>query len=121
MHDLVIRGGTIIDGTGRDRFTGDVAIDNGTVTAVGAVSGKGKKEIDATGLLVTPGFVDVHTHYDAQVSWDALISPSCLHGVTTVVMGNCGVGFAPARAEQRDALIALMEGVEDIPGAVLTE
>ncbi|MDO9458511.1 MAG: amidohydrolase family protein [Alphaproteobacteria bacterium] len=121
MHDLVIRGGTIIDGTGRDRFTGDVAIDNGTVTAVGTVSGKGKKEIDATGLLVTPGFVDVHTHYDAQVSWDALISPSCWHGVTTVVMGNCGVGFAPARAEQRDALIALMEGVEDIPGAVLTE
>ncbi len=121
MHDLVIRGGTIIDGTGRDRFTGDIAIDNGTVTAVGTVSGKGKKEIDATGLLVTPGFVDVHTHYDAQVSWDALISPSCWHGVTTVVMGNCGVGFAPARAEQRDALIALMEGVEDIPGAVLTE
>ncbi len=121
MHDLVIRGGTIVDGTGAARFTGDVAVDNGTITAVGSVPGKGKKELDATGLLVTPGFVDVHTHYDAQVSWDALISPSCWHGVTTVVMGNCGVGFAPARPEQRDALIALMEGVEDIPGAVLTE
>jgi len=121
MHDLVIRGGTIIDGTGGARFKGDVAVDNGVITSVGTVSAKGKKELDATGLLVTPGFVDVHTHYDAQVSWDALISPSCWHGVTTVVMGNCGVGFAPARPEQRDALIALMEGVEDIPGAVLTE
>ncbi|MFZ5930604.1 MAG: N-acyl-D-amino-acid deacylase family protein [Pseudomonadota bacterium] len=121
MHDLVIRGGTIIDGSGGARFKGDVAVDNGVISIVGTVSGKGKKEIDATGLLVTPGFVDVHTHYDAQVSWDALISPSCWHGVTTVVMGNCGVGFAPARPEQRDALIALMEGVEDIPGAVLTE
>ncbi|CAM9484986.1 unnamed protein product [Phaeothamnion confervicola] len=121
MHDLVLRGGTIIDGSGGARFKGDVAVDNGVVTLVGTVSGKGKKEIDATGLLVTPGFVDVHTHYDAQVSWDALVSPSCWHGVTTVVMGNCGVGFAPARPEQHDALIALMEGVEDIPGAVLTE
>ncbi|MFZ5833981.1 MAG: N-acyl-D-amino-acid deacylase family protein [Pseudomonadota bacterium] len=121
MHDLVIRGGTIIDGTGGARFKGDVAVDNGVITSVGTVSAKGKKELDATGLLVTPGFVDVHTHYDAQVSWDALISPSCWHGVTTVVMGNCGVGFAPARPEQREALIALMEGVEDIPGAVLTE
>ncbi len=121
MHDLVIRGGTIIDGNGGARFTGDVAVDNGTITAVGAVPGKGKKEIDAKGLLVTPGFVDVHTHYDAQVSWDALISPSCWHGVTTIVMGNCGVGFAPVRPEHQDALIALMEGVEDIPGAVLTE
>ncbi|MEQ1889701.1 MAG: amidohydrolase family protein [Alphaproteobacteria bacterium] len=121
MHDLVIRGGTIIDGTGAGRFTGDVAVDNGIITAVGTVSSKGKKEIDAAGLLVTPGFVDIHTHYDAQVSWDTLLSPSCWHGVTTVVMGNCGVGFAPARPEQRDALIALMEGVEDIPGAVLIE
>jgi len=121
MHDLVIRGGTIIDGTGGARFKGDVAVDNGVITSVGTVSAKGKKELDATGLLVTPGFVDVHTHYDAQVSWDALVSPSCWHGVTTVVMGNCGVGFAPARPEQREALIALMEGVEDIPGAVLTE
>ena len=121
MHDLVLRGGTIIDGSGGARFKGDVAVDNGVITAVGTVSGKGKKEIDATGLLVTPGFVDVHTHYDAQVSWDALVSPSCWHGVTTVVMGNCGVGFAPARPEQHEALIRLMEGVEDIPGAVLTE
>lgn len=121
MHDLVIRGGTIIDGSGGARFKGDVAVDNGVITSVGIVTAKGKKELDATGLLVTPGFVDVHTHYDAQVSWDSLISPSCWHGVTTVVMGNCGVGFAPARAEQREALIALMEGVEDIPGAVLTE
>ena len=80
MHDLVIRGGTIIDGSGGDRYTGDVAIDNGVITAVGAVSGKGREEIDAKGLLVTPGFVDVHTHYDAQVTWDKLVSPSCWHG-----------------------------------------
>ena len=121
MHDLVIRGGAIIDGSGRERYTGDVAIDDGVITAVGIVSGKGKQEIDAKGLLVTPGFVDVHTHYDAQVTWDKLVSPSCWHGVTTVVMGNCGVGFAPVRPNQRDDLIALMEGVEDIPGAVLSE
>lgn len=121
MHDLVIRNGTIIDGNGGGRFTGDIAIDKGFITGVGTVTGLGKQEIDACGLLVTPGFVDVHTHYDAQVSWDPLVSPSCWHGVTTVVMGNCGVGFAPARPEQREALIALMEGVEDIPGAVLSE
>ncbi len=121
MHDLVIRGGTIVDGTGGNRFTGDVAIDNGTITAVGTVAGKGKKEIDAAGLLVTPGFVDVHTHYDAQVSWDKLVSPSCWHGVTTVVMGNCAVGFAPTRPEMHQQMIELMEGVEDIPGAALAE
>lgn len=121
MHDLVIRGGTIVDGSGSDRFVGDVAIDNGTITAVGEVSGKGKREIDATGLLVTPGFVDVHTHYDAQVSWDKMVSPSCWHGVTTVVMGNCSVGFAPAKPEMREQMIELMEGVEDIPGAALIE
>ncbi|MCK9991808.1 MAG: hypothetical protein Dbin4_00328 [Alphaproteobacteria bacterium] len=121
MHDLVIRGGTIIDGTGGARFTGDVAIDNGVITAVGTVSGKGKKEIDAKGLLVTPGFVDVHTHYDAQVSWDRLVSPSCWHGVTTVVMGNCAVGFAPTRPDMHQQMIELMEGVEDIPGAALAE
>lgn len=121
MHDLVIRGGTIIDGSGGDRYVGDVAIDDGTITAVGTVSGKGKKEIDAAGLLVTPGFVDVHTHYDAQVSWDKMVSPSCWHGVTTVVMGNCSVGFAPAKPEMRQQMIELMEGVEDIPGAALTE
>jgi N-acyl-D-aspartate/D-glutamate deacylase len=121
MHDLVIRGGTIIDGTGGARFKGDVAIDKGTITAVGTVPGKGKKEIDATGLLVTPGFVDVHTHYDAQVSWDRLVSPSCWHGVTTVVMGNCAVGFAPTRPDMHQQMIELMEGVEDIPGAALAE
>ncbi|MGK2872832.1 MAG: N-acyl-D-amino-acid deacylase family protein, partial [Alphaproteobacteria bacterium] len=97
------------------------AIDNGTITAVGTVAGKGKKEIDAAGLLVTPGFVDVHTHYDAQVSWDKLVSPSCWHGVTTVVMGNCAVGFAPTRPEMHQQMIELMEGVEDIPGAALAE
>ena len=121
MHDLVIRAGTIVDGTGSDRFTGDVAIDDGVITAVGTVAGKGTEEIDADGLLVTPGFVDIHTHYDGQVSWDPYITPSALHGVTTIVMGNCGVGFAPVRPDAHEFLIALMEGVEDIPGTALAE
>ena len=121
MHDLVIRGGSLIDGTGAPARQADVAVDNGVITAVGVVPGKGRREIDATGLLVTPGWVDIHTHYDGQVTWDPYLSPSCWHGVTTVVMGNCGVGFAPARPERRDWLITLMEGVEDIPGSALAE
>jgi N-acyl-D-amino-acid deacylase len=121
MHDLVIRGGSLIDGTGAPARLADVAIDNGVVTQVGVVDGKGRREIDARGLLVTPGWVDIHTHYDGQVTWDPYLSPSCWHGVTTVVMGNCGVGFAPARPDRHDWLITLMEGVEDIPGSALAE
>jgi N-acyl-D-aspartate/D-glutamate deacylase len=116
----VIRGGTVVDGTGADAFTADVAIDGGVVTAVGTVEGEGAQEIDATGKVVTPGFVDVHTHYDGQVTWDPLLTPSTWHGVTTVVMGNCGVGFAPAKPDEHEWLIGLMEGVEDIPGAALS-
>ena len=121
MHDLIIRNGTVIDGSGEQRFNADVAIDNGTITEVGKVSGGAKREIDATDQLVTPGWVDVHTHYDGQATWDPLLAPSSWHGVTTVVMGNCGVGFAPVRPNQQDFLIELMEGVEDIPGAALAE
>src|SRR5690606_24022353 len=121
MHDLVIRGGTLVDGTGRPGFAGDVAIDSGRLTQVGGVCGAARRELDAQGALVTPGFVDLHTHYDAQVTWDALVSSSCWHGVTTVVMGNCGVGFAPMRPDQRRWFIGLMEAVEDIPAAVLEE
>lgn len=120
-HDLIIRGGTVVDGTGTEPFTGDVAIKDGVIAEVGQVSGKGRQEIDATGLLVTPGFVDVHTHYDGQATWDSRLAPSSWHGVTTVVMGNCGVGFAPCRPQDQDMLVRLMEGVEDIPGVVLTE
>ncbi len=121
MHDLIIRGGKVVDGTGAPARVADVAIDNGVITQVGDVAGTARREIDASGLLVTPGFVDIHTHYDGQVTWDAYLSPSCWHGVTTVVMGNCGVGFAPVRADKRDWLIELMEGVEDIPGSALAE
>ena len=121
MHDLVIRNGTIVDGTGRPGFDGDLAVDAGLVTAVHDVPGRGRREIDAAGLLVTPGWVDVHTHYDGQVTWDPLLAPSSWHGVTTLVMGNCGVGFAPVRPGQEDFLIELMEGVEDIPGTALHE
>ena len=120
-HDLVIRGGTIVDGTGSTPFQGDIAIDNGLITAVGTVDSPGREEIDATGKIVTPGFVDVHTHYDGQATWDAEMAPSSWHGVTTVIMGNCGVGFAPARPDRHDWLISLMEGVEDIPGTALAE
>ncbi len=119
MHDLVIRNGTIVDGTGRTRFEGDVGIDGDRLTAVGHVQACGRREIDARGLLVTPGWVDVHTHYDGQVTWDPLLAPSSWHGVTTLVMGNCGVGFAPVRPGEEDFLIELMEGVEDIPGTAL--
>ncbi len=121
MHDLVIRGGTVIDGSGAARVRGDVAIQGDCIVEVGAVSGRGRREIDATDRLVTPGWVDVHTHYDGQATWDPILGPSSWHGVTTVVMGNCGVGFAPVRPDQRQFLIELMEGVEDIPGAALAE
>ena len=121
MHDLVIRGGTIADGSGKATRIGDIAVEGNRITAVGEVTGKGKREIDAEGKLVTPGWVDIHTHYDGQATWDPEVSPSGWHGVTTVVMGNCGVGFAPARASDREWLIQLMEGVEDIPGAALSE
>jgi N-acyl-D-amino-acid deacylase len=121
MHDLVIRGGTIVDGTGAAPFAADVAIDGGLISAVGIVAAHGREEIDATGRIVTPGFVDIHTHYDGQATWDAEMGPSSWHGVTTVVMGNCGVGFAPARKDKHDWLIGLMEGVEDIPGTALAE
>ena len=120
-HDLVIRGGRVADGLGGEPVTGDVAIDGGTISEVGAVAGRGRRELDAGGLLVTPGFVDIHTHYDGQVTWDERVTPSAWHGVTTAVMGNCGVGFAPVRPDAHDRLISLMEGVEDIPGAVLDE
>ena len=121
MHDLVIRQGTIVDGTGGPAFRGDVAVDGATITAVGEVPGAGRREIDARSLLVTPGWVDVHTHYDGQVTWDPYLTPSSWHGVTTVVMGNCGVGFAPVRPGREAFLIELMEGVEDIPGSALAE
>lgn len=121
MHDLIIRGGTLVDGTGGQAFTADVAVKNGRVLEVGQISASAKRTIDADGLLVTPGWVDIHTHYDGQVSWDPYLSPSSWHGVTTAVMGNCGVGFAPAHAHQREWMMELMEGVEDIPGAVLSE
>ncbi|WP_295443480.1 D-aminoacylase [Sphingorhabdus sp. EL138] len=121
MHDLVIRGGTIVDGTGAARFVADVAVDGGIVTAIGKISATGREEIDASGKVVAPGFVDIHTHYDGQATWDSEMAPSSWHGVTTVVMGNCGVGFAPAKKDKHDWLIGLMEGVEDIPGTALAE
>ncbi|WP_439517396.1 N-acyl-D-amino-acid deacylase family protein [Hydrogenophaga sp.] len=119
--DLVIRNGQVIDGSGSPAFAADVAIKDGKIAAVGEVRGKGTKELDARGQLVTPGFVDIHTHYDGQAIWDRFLTPGSWHGVTTVVMGNCGVGFAPVRPADRDALIELMEGVEDIPGPCLVE
>ncbi|MGI4815040.1 MAG: N-acyl-D-amino-acid deacylase family protein [Janthinobacterium lividum] len=119
--DLVIRHGAVIDGLGGPAVNADVAIRDGRIVAVGQVTGQGREEIDASGLLVTPGFVDIHTHYDGQAMWDSRFVPSSWHGVTTVVMGNCGVGFAPVRPSDRDRLIELMEGVEDIPGPALHE
>jgi N-acyl-D-amino-acid deacylase len=119
--ELVIRNGTIVDGSGATAFVADVAVDGGRIVAVGPDLEPGEREIDATGLLVTPGWVDIHTHYDGQATWDSLLAPSSWHGVTTVVMGNCGVGFAPAAPERREWLIGLMEGVEDIPGTALAE
>ncbi len=120
-HDLVIRGGTVVDGTGGPTRTADVAVDEGRITAVGRVGGRGGRELDADGLLITPGWVDVHTHYDGQATWDPMLTPSSWHGVTTVVTGNCGVGFAPVRPDRHEWLVALMEGVEDIPGTALHE
>jgi len=121
MHDTVIRGGTVVDGTGQPRFTGDVAIDGDRITQVGGKAGPGKREIDANGLLVTPGWVDAHTHYDGQATWDPLLAPSSWHGVTTILFGNCGVGFAPVRHADHDSLIGLMEAVEEIPGIALAD
>ena len=121
QYDLIIRGGQIADGTGAKLKHADIAISHGIIQAVGAVDGIGKEEIDATGLLVTPGFVDLHTHYDGQAIWSERLNPSSSHGVTTVVLGNCGVGFAPCRPGDRELLCATMEGVEDIPGVVMRE
>jgi N-acyl-D-aspartate/D-glutamate deacylase len=120
-YDLVIRGGRVVDGSGAEGFDADVAVKDGNIAAVGNIGGSGKEEIDARGRLVTPGFVDIHTHYDGQATWDGRMQPSSWHGVTTVVMGNCGVGFAPCRPEDHDRLVRLMEGVEDIPFPVLSQ
>ncbi len=121
QYDLIIRGGTIVDGSGAPGFVGDVAISDGLIAAVGAFPGDGTREIDASGQIVAPGFVDIHTHYDGQATWDQEMAPSSWHGVTTVIMGNCGVGFAPAKPDRHEWLISLMEGVEDIPGTALAE
>lgn len=121
MYDLVIRNGTVVDGTGSAPRSADVAIEGDRIVAVGANLAGGEREIDAEGKLVTPGWVDIHTHYDGQATWDPHLTPSGWHGVTSVVMGNCGVGFAPAQPDRREWLIQLMEGVEDIPGSALAE
>ncbi len=121
QFDLIIRNGTIHDGTGAPGRVGDVAVKDGRIVALGTVEGDAAQEIDATGRIVTPGFVDVHTHFDGQVTWESRLSPSSGHGVTTVVMGNCGVGFAPCRPDQRETLVKLMEGIEDIPEVVMVE
>lgn len=120
-YDIVIRNGLVVDGSGGAPRVVDVGVIGDQIAAVGAGLGEGRAEIDASGLVVTPGFVDIHTHYDGQVTWDNRLRPSTEHGVTTILMGNCGVGFAPCRADQRDMLVRLMEGVEDIPNPVLTE
>jgi len=120
QYDLVVRGGTIVDGTGAPRFVGDVAVQDGVIVAVGEVAGEGREEIDATGRIVTPGFVDIHTHYDGHATWTDRMLPSSQHGVTTILAGNCGVGFAPCKPQDRDRLMALMEGVEDIPEPVMS-
>jgi N-acyl-D-aspartate/D-glutamate deacylase len=119
--DLVIRSGTVVDGSGGPPFEADVAINDGRIAQVGNVSGGGREEVAARGRIVTPGFVDIHTHYDGQVTWEETLMPSSNHGVTTVVFGNCGVGFAPCRPQDRDVLVKLMEGVEDVPEVVMTE
>ncbi len=121
QFDLVIRNGTVLDGTGAEPREADIAVQDGRIAAVGRIAGAGREEIDAKGLAVTPGFVDIHTHYDGQVTWDDRFTPSSGHGVTTVLMGNCGVGFAPCQPQDRDTLIKVMEGVEDIPELVMRE
>jgi N-acyl-D-amino-acid deacylase len=121
MHDTVIRGGTIVDGSGQPGFTGDVALEDGKIAQVGGTAGPGKREIDANGLLITPGWVDVHTHYDGQAMWDQELAPSSWHGVSTVLFGNCGVGFAPVRKADHSALIGMMESIEEIPGIALAD
>src|ERR1700685_3877583 len=122
MHDLVIQGGTVVDGTGAPARTADITVSDGVITGVGDHKGEAAtRTVDADGALVPPGWVDIHTHYDGQATWDEVLAPSAWHGVTTIVTGNCGVGFAPARPDQHDWLIGLMEGVEDIPGTALAE
>lgn len=121
MAELVIRGGTVVDGTGATPVVADVAVEGDRIVEVGRVEGRGRREIDADGLIVTPGFVDIHTHYDGQATWDPILAPSSWHGVTSIAMGNCGVGFAPARPDHHEFLISLLEGVEDIPGTALAE
>src|SRR3984885_2760132 len=121
LYDLLIRGGTVVDGTGQAPFAADVAVKNGRIAVVGQVADGAAEEIDATGKIVTPGFVDVHTHYDGQITWEHTLAPSSDHGVTTVVMGNCGVGFAPVRPGDHQLVIKLMEGVEDIPDVGMAE
>ena len=118
--DLIVRGGTVYDGTGAPGFQADVAVKDGRIVAVGRPEGAASEEIDATGLLVTPGFVDIHTHYDGQATWENRMLPSSNHGVTSIVAGNCGVGFAPCKPDQHEMLVELMEGVEDIPEVVMT-
>src|SRR6188768_2725800 len=121
MLDWLIEGGTVVDGSGSAPFRADVGVRDGRIVEVGRITGASRERVDASGAWVTPGFVDIHTHYDGQATWDDTFSPSIHHGVTTVVMGNCGVGFAPVRPGREDGLIRLMEGVEDIPGAALHE
>jgi N-acyl-D-aspartate/D-glutamate deacylase len=117
--DLVLKGGTVVDGSGRAPFEADVVVEGDRITAIGRHDGTAREVIDARGKLVTPGFVDVHTHLDAQLGWDPLGAPACWHGITSVVVGNCGVGFAPCRPADREYLMFLMEGVEDIPRAAM--
>lgn len=120
-HDLVVRGGTVIDGTGSDAFKADVAVYDGKIVEVGKVADAGREEIDAKGQIVTPGFIDIHTHFDGQIMWDDHMTPCSEHGVTTVLMGNCGVGFAPCKPEHREVMVDVMDGVEDIPTDVLNQ
>ncbi len=121
MHDLIITNGTVVDGTGAKPRVADIAVTDGVITEIGTVDGSARRRVDADGLVVAPGWVDIHTHYDGQVTWDPEVSPSSWHGATTIVMGNCGVGFAPRRPGGEQFLIELMEGVEDIPGSALNE